>query len=98
VELERLRSLYESYRIDQVSHLICLVDPEAFEEAVDRILEGARIDFRARDRVQYARMVVDHVEGLLPLPDFETWARDFVEHREVYRLYAHTLHREGRLP
>ena len=97
-ELDRLRSLYESYRIDQVSHLICLVDPSAFEEAVDLILEGRSIDFRARDRVQYARMVVDHIEGLLPLPDFETWARDFLAHPEAYRLYTHTLHREGRLP
>jgi hypothetical protein len=97
-ELERLRSLYESYRIDQVCHLICLVDAGDFESAVDRILEGRSIDFRARDRVQYARMVVDHIEGLLPLPDFETWARDFLDRPEVYRLYAHTLHRERRLP
>ena len=97
-ELERLRSLYESYRLDQVSHLICLVDPEDFEEAVDTILEGESIDFRARDRVQFARMVVDHIERLLPLPDFETWARDFLDHPEAYRLYAHTLHRERRLP
>jgi hypothetical protein len=97
-ELERLRSLYESYRLDQVSHLICLVDPDAFEEAVDVILEGRSIDFRATDRVQFARMVVDHIEGLLPLPDFGTWARDFLDHPEAYRLYAHTLHRERRLP
>jgi hypothetical protein len=97
-ELERLRSLYESYRLDQVSHLICLVDPDDFEAAVDTILEGESIDFRATDRVQFARMVVDHIEGLLPLPDFETWARDFLDHPEAYRLYAHTLHRERRLP
>lgn len=94
----RLRSLYESYRIDQVSHFICLVEPDAFESAVDRILEGERIDFRTKDRVQFARMVVDHIEALLPLPDFETWARDFLGNSEAYRLYAHTLHREGRLP
>ena len=48
-ELDRLRSLYESYRIDQVSHLICLVDPEAFESAVDQILDGGSIDFRTKD-------------------------------------------------
>lgn len=98
IEIERLRSLYESYRLDQVSHLICLVEPDAFESAVDEILEGESIDFRARDREQYARMVIDHIERLLPLPDFETWARDFLAHPEAYRLYAHTLHREGRLP
>lgn len=97
-ELERLRSIYESYRIDQVSHFICLVDPEDFEVAVDRILDGERIDFRAKDRVQFARMVVDHIEGLMPLPDFRTWARDFLENREAYRSYTHILHREGRLP
>jgi len=97
-EIERLRSLYESYRIDQVSHLICLIDPEDFESAVDDILEGESIDFRTKDKVQFARMVVDHMEALLPLPDFETWARDFLDNSEAYRLYAHTLHREGRLP
>lgn len=97
-EIERLRSLYESYRIDQVSHFICLVDPEDFESAVDDILEGQSIDFRTKDRVQFARMVVDHIESLIPLPDFETWARDFLANAEAYRLYAHTLHREGRLP
>ncbi len=97
-DMERLRSVYESYRLDQVAHLICLVEPDAFEAAVDSILDGERIDFRASDRVQFARMVVDHLERLLPLPDFETWTRDFLEYPDVYRLYAHTLHREGRLP
>ena len=97
-QLDRLRSLYESYRIDQVSHFICLVDPDDFEAAVDRILEGESIDFRTRDKVQFARMVVDHIERMIPLPDFETWARDFLDHTEAYRLYTHTLHREGRLP
>ncbi len=97
-ELDRLRSLYESYRIDQVSHLICLIDPDDFDAAVDQILAGGSIDFRTKDRVQFAMMVVDHMERLLPLPDFETWAADFVANPEAYRLYAHTLHREGRLP
>lgn len=97
-EMERLRSLYESYRIDQVCHLISMVDPDDFGDAVDRILEGARIDFRTRDRVQFARIVVDHIEGLLPLPDFDTWVADFLARPEAYRLYTHTLHREGRLP
>ena len=97
-EMDRLRSLYESYRIDQVSHFICLVDPDDFESAVDRILDGESIDFRTRDRVQFARMVVDYIEDRLPLPDFETWAHDFLARPEAYRVYAHTLHREGRLP
>lgn len=97
-ELERLRSLYASYRLDQVSHFICLVDPTDFEDAVDRILDGESVDFRTTDRVQFAMMVVDHIERMLPLPDFDTWARDFLAHPEAYRLYTHTLHREGRLP
>ena len=97
-ELERLRSLYTSYRLDQVSHFICLVDPADFESTVDEILAGESIDFRSKDRVQFAMMVVDHIERMLPLPDFETWAQDFLAHREAYRLYTHTLHREGRLP
>ena len=43
-------------------------------------------------------MVVDYIEQLLPLPDFESWVKDFLTHPEVYQLYTHTLHREGRLP
>ncbi len=95
---EGLRSLYSSYRLDQVAHFICLVDPVAFEEAVDRILDGELIDFRAKDRIQFAMMVVEYVERRLPLPPFEVWAEDYRAHSETYRLYAHTLHREGRLP
>lgn len=97
-EVERLRSLYASYRLDQVAHLICLVEPSHFDAAVDRILEGERVDFLSKDRMQYAMMVVDHIEALLPLPDFETWAMDYLDHPEAYRLYTHVLHREGRLP
>ena len=93
-----LRSLYASYRLDQVVHLISLVDPKDFEETVDRILTGSSIDFRTTDRIQFAMIVVEHIEGLLPLPPFEVWAKDFLAQPEAYRLYAHTLHREGRLP
>ena len=98
IPIARLRSLYESYVLDQVSHFICLVDPGDFESAVDRILEGERIDFRASDRVQFAKMVIDFIERRLPLPDFDTWAADFLHHPDAYRLYAQTLHRQGRLP
>lgn len=93
-----LRSLYASYRLDQVVHLISLVDPKDFEETVDRILTGSSIDFRTSDRIQFAMIVVEHIERLLPLPPFEAWAKDFLARPEAYRLYAHTLHREGRLP
>lgn len=93
-----LRSLYASYRLDQVVHLISLVDPKDFEEAVDGILTGSSIDFRTSDRIQFAMIVVEQIERLLPLPPFEVWAADFLAQPEAYRLYAHTLHREGRLP
>ncbi len=95
---DRLRSLYASYRLDQVAHFISLVDAEHFEDAVDRILDGERVDFRTSDRIQFAMMVVEYVERCLPLPTFEVWAQDFLAHPEAYRLYTHTLHREGRLP
>lgn len=98
MDLAKLRSLYASYRLDQVCHFIALVRPEDFQEAVDRILEGAAVDFSARDRLQFAMIVVEFIENLLELPPFEVWAEDFMAHRTDYALYAHTLHREGRLP
>ena len=94
----RMRSRYESYRLDQVAHLIALVDPEAFDEVVNRILTGRLIDFSVKDRIQFAMIVVEHLEGLLPLPPFDIWADDYRKHEEEYALYTHTLHRAGRLP
>jgi len=98
IDLSRLRSLYASYRLDQVCHFIALVTPEDFQEAVDGILEGRAFDFGAKDLLQFSMMVVEFIENHLPLPPFETWAEDFLAHREDYALYAHTLHRAGRLP
>jgi hypothetical protein len=97
-DLERLRSLYASYRLDQVAHFIALVDADDFERAVATILDGRGVDFAARDRLQLAMLVVTHIEERLPLPPFEVWVRDYLAHRDRYRLYAHALHREGRLP
>ncbi len=93
--LAELRSLYDSYRIDQVVHLITLVDPDHFQTAVETILDGRTFDFSARDRLQFAMMVVDHLERLLPLPPFERWAEDYLAHPEAYQHYTHHLHREG---
>ena len=98
ISLTRLRSLYASYRMDQVCHFIALVPSGDFEEAVGTILEGESFDFGAKDRLQFGMMVVEFIEGHLPLPPFEVWAQDFLAHRRDYALYAHTLHREGRLP
>jgi hypothetical protein len=96
--LDRLRSLYESYRLDQVAHLIALLPPEDFGALVNRLLEGREIDFRASDRLQLAMLVVQELERRLPLPPFEVWVADYLAHRETYRQYAHALHREGVLP
>jgi hypothetical protein len=97
-DLTQLRSLYASYRLDQVCHFIALVQPEDFQGAVDRILEGRVFDFGAKDLLQFSMMVVEFIEGHLPLPPFEEWAKDYLAHQNDYALYAHTLHRAGRLP
>ncbi|MFW6330326.1 MAG: hypothetical protein ACOC3J_01240 [Gemmatimonadota bacterium] len=94
--LSHLRSLYDSYRIDQVSHLIALMEPAHFRALVDAVLDGREIDFRASDRLQLAMMVVQELEGRLPLPPFELWAEDYLARPEVYQRYSHELHREGR--
>jgi hypothetical protein len=96
--LEHLQSLYDSYRIDQVAHLIALIDPEEFRVLVDRLLDGRQIDFRASDRLQLAMIVVQELERFLPLPPLEVWAEDYLRKPEVYRRYSHELHREERLP
>jgi hypothetical protein len=98
LDMGKLRSLYASYRLDQVCHLIALVQPDDFEEAVNKILEGRPMDFSSRDLLQFAMMVVEFLENLLPLPPFETWLEDFLQNRTEYALYSHTLHRERRLP
>ena len=94
----QLRSLYQSYRLDQVCHFITLVDPEHFEEMVDSILEGRRVDFGAKDRLQLGMLVVEFIEDRIPMPPFKVWLEDFRSHRDEYVLYTHALHREGRLP
>ncbi|HSH45661.1 MAG TPA: hypothetical protein VK966_07380 [Longimicrobiales bacterium] len=96
--LEHLRSLYDSYRIDQVAHLISLIDPTDFRSLVDRLLDGREIDFRASDRLQLAMIVVEELERCLPLPPFERWVEDYMAHTEVYQRYSYELHRGQRTP
>lgn len=93
-----LHSLYDSYRLDQISHLIALIEPEAFRALVERILDGRTIDFRARDRFQLAMIVVQELERRLVLPPFEVWVEDFLAHREAYQVYTHVLHGGEELP
>jgi len=96
--LAELRSLYESYRLDQVAHLIALLEPEQFRELVEILLDGRRIDYRERDRFQLAMNVVQDLERRLPLPPFEVWVEDYLSHPEAYRAYAYALHRTDELP
>jgi hypothetical protein len=96
--LAELRSLYESYRLDQVAHLIALIRPDEFRELVEILLEGRRIDFRERDRFQLAMSVVQDLERRLPLPPFEVWVEDYLAHPDAYQRYTFELHGEGPLP
>lgn len=96
--LSHLKSLYDSYRIDQVSHLIALIGPDAFQRVVEQVLDGREIDFRASDRLQLAMLVVQELERHLPLPPFEAWAEDYLVRPDTYHRYSHTLHREQALP
>ena len=95
--LQRLQSLYASYRTDQVSHMIALTDPAAFRQLVEKLLDGREIDFKARDRFQLAMIVVHEIEKRLPLPPFETWVEDYLRQPAVYENYARRLH-SGELP
>lgn len=96
--LSQLRSLYDSYRVDQVAHLIALLEPDHFRELVEIRLEGRRIDFNRRDRFQLAMIVVQDLERRLPLPPFEIWVEDYLANREEYRKYSRALHSTGELP
>src|SRR5512146_1923108 len=75
--LAQLHSVYDSYRLEQVMHLIALVQPDDFRALVNRLLDGREIDFRARDRFQLAMSVVQELERLLRLPPFEIWLEDY---------------------
>ncbi|TVP75601.1 MAG: hypothetical protein EA352_07835 [Gemmatimonadales bacterium] len=91
--LGQLRSLYDSYRIDQVAHFITLVEPDDFHDAVSALLDGQSFDFSTRDRLQFGMMVVEAIESRLPLPPFEVWAEDYARSPDTYRDYTFELHR-----
>ena len=95
--LQRMKSLYESYRTDQVCHLIALTDPAHFRQLVEKLLDGREIDFKARDRFQLAMIVVQEIEKRLLLPPFEVWVEDYLRQPAVYENYARRLH-SGELP
>lgn len=96
--LAQLHSLYDSYRLEQVMHLIALIQPDDFRLLVNRLLDGREIDFRARDRFQLAMGVVQELERRLPLPPFEVWLEDYLRDPDEYHRYAYALHREEEIP
>ncbi len=96
--LSHLQSLYESYRLEQVMHLIALIQPDDFRALVERLLDGREIDFRARDRFQLAMGVMQELERRLPLPPFEAWLDDYLRDPDIYRVYSHALHHDSDLP
>jgi hypothetical protein len=97
--LAQLRMRYDSYRLDQVAHLIALMEADDFRELVEIRLDGRRIDFQARDRFQLAMIVVQDIERRMPLPPFESWVEDYLAHPEQYRAYGDALHSgSGELP
>jgi hypothetical protein len=98
MKLTELRSLYESYRLDQVAHLIALLQPADFREIVELRLEGRRIDFNSRDRFQHAMSIVQEIEKRLPLPPFEVWVEDYLANVDEYDRYSRALHGSGELP
>jgi hypothetical protein len=95
---DQMRSRYDSYRIDQVAHLIALIEPNDFKALVESLLEGRVIDFQARDRFQLAMIVVQELQRRLPLPPFEVWAEDYLAHTEEHNRYTLQLHNGPELP
>ena len=70
-----LRSLYQSYRLDQVCHFITLVDPKCFEATVDSILGSRRVDFGAKDRLQLGMHVIEYIEARISHATFRSVGR-----------------------
>ncbi|MDE0806622.1 MAG: hypothetical protein OSA24_03650 [Longimicrobiales bacterium] len=94
----QLQSLYSSYRIDQISHFIALIDHKTFERTVDHILEGQTIDFKSDDQFQLALIVLEYIECRLPVPPYTTWKEDFLSNRDEYMHYGQTLASRSTLP
>lgn len=93
--LSELRSLYTAYRLDQVIHLVELMEPKDFMTAVDRFLQGEGFGNLGRERIQRAMAVVEELEGLLALPPFEVWVEDYLVNAAEYHRYSRALHDGG---
>ena len=97
-DVARIRSRYESYRIDQLTHLVALMEQSALEALVGELLEGASFQFGARDRLQFAMLVVQRLEALLPLPPLEVFLEDCTQNPVAHERYHHDLYAGGELP
>lgn len=90
-----LRSLYASYRIDQVARFLSLLPESRVRELVERT-ENPRLDLASPAALELAMRVVGELEGLLPLPPYDSWVEDFRRHREEHHRYAAEVRREAR--
>lgn len=87
-----LADAYEAYKVDQVTHLVSMLGEEVLEDVVQTLLEGEAFTFGARDELQFALLVVQKLEALLPLPPLDQWQRDRDAHPATYARYHHDLH------
>ena len=96
-EVSGQRSRYETYRIAQMAHLVALMGQEALDQLVEEVLQGERFEFGAKDRLQFAMMVVQRLEALLPLPPLEVFLADYARRPLEYDTYHHDLYAGGEL-
>ena len=87
------RSAYETYCLDQITHLVGLIPEPLFGSVVERLLDGETFSFGAKDRLQFSLIAVQRLEGLLRLPPFEVWRADRRAHPIAHERYHHDLHR-----
>lgn len=90
-----LRSQYATYRLDQLAHLVSLINDDDLEALVDTLLDAEPYAFRSQDRLQFAMLVVQKLEPLLPLPPYEVFAADYGAREAEYERYHHDLHSGG---
>lgn len=78
-----LRARYEAYRVQQGRDLLALLPREGMREVLRslHVGEDEGFDFALDDGFE---ALAAKCAGLLPLPPFEVWARDFGAHRAAY--------------
>ena len=74
------------------------MEGDALNALVDTTLRGESFGFGAKDRLQFAMMVVQKLESLLPLPPRDVFLDDLAAHPEEHERYHHDLYAEGPIP